>query len=224
MDIKVNDYVSRKSYHNDTVFKVVSIDNDKVYLKGVYVRLHADASISDLVKEININDDFKVDMEKDSSRDDYFYLPGKILHIDGDDEYLDKCLKFYKSLGVYAIGKKIEEDKIYEQITEILQDLKPDVVVMTGHDAFYSKKGSKDDINNYKKSKLAESHKRFVNQIEQKMEEKLSRTMELNNIKTQALRELGYTEMNEDNATEIFEKIAEIESRKTAFRKMDENK
>ena len=73
------------------------------------------------------------------------------------------------------------------------------------------------------KSKLAESHRRFVNQIEQKMEEKLSRTMELNNIKIQALKELGYTEMNENNATEIFEKIAEIESRKTAFKKIDEN-
>ena len=71
------------------------------------------------------------------------------------------------------------------------------------------------------KNKLAESHRRFVSQIEQKMEEKLSRTMELNNIKVQALRELGYTEMNEDNATEIFEKIAEIESRKTAFKKID---
>lgn len=72
------------------------------------------------------------------------------------------------------------------------------------------------------KNKLAESHRRFVNQIEQKIEEKLSRTMELNNIKAQALRELGYSEMNEDNATEIFEKIAEIESRKTAFKKIDD--
>ena len=72
------------------------------------------------------------------------------------------------------------------------------------------------------KSKLAESHRRFVNQIEQKIEEKLSRTMELNNIKAQALRELGYSEMNEDNATEIFEKIAEIESRKTAFKKIED--
>ena len=72
------------------------------------------------------------------------------------------------------------------------------------------------------KSKLAESHRRFVNQIEQKMEDKLSRTMELNNIKVQALKELGYTEINENNATEIFEKIAEIQSRKTAFKKIDE--
>ena len=72
------------------------------------------------------------------------------------------------------------------------------------------------------KSKLAESHRRFVNQIEQKMEDKLSRTMELNNIKDQALKELGYTEINENNATEIFEKIAEIQSRKTAFKKMND--
>lgn len=72
------------------------------------------------------------------------------------------------------------------------------------------------------KSKLAESHRRFVNQIEQKMEDKLSRTMELNNVKIQALKELGYTEINESNATEIFEKIAEIQSRKTAFKKMDD--
>ena len=74
------------------------------------------------------------------------------------------------------------------------------------------------------KSKLAESHRRFVNQIEQKMEDKLSRTMELNNVKVQALKELGYTEINENNATEVFEKIAEIQSRKTAFRKIDDEK
>ena len=64
------------------------------------------------------------------------------------------------------------------------------------------------------KTKLAECHKRFINQIEQKMEDKLSRTLELNNIKVQALKELGYTEINENNASEVFEKIAEIQSRK----------
>ena len=64
------------------------------------------------------------------------------------------------------------------------------------------------------KSKLGESHKRFVQNIEQKKEEKLSRTQELNTVKIQALKELGYTEINEDNAKEVFEKIAEIQSRK----------
>ena len=64
------------------------------------------------------------------------------------------------------------------------------------------------------RSKLAESHKRFVQEIEQKNEEKLSRTQQLNTIKIQALQELGYTEINETNAAEVFEKIAEIQSRK----------
>ncbi len=64
------------------------------------------------------------------------------------------------------------------------------------------------------RSKLTESHKKFVQEIEQKNEEKLSRTQQLNTIKIQALRELGYNELNEYNASEVLEKIAEIESRK----------
>ena len=64
------------------------------------------------------------------------------------------------------------------------------------------------------KSKISETHKRFVQDIEHKKEEKLSRTQELNSAKVQALAELGYTEINEDNAKEVFEKIAEIQSRK----------
>ena len=64
------------------------------------------------------------------------------------------------------------------------------------------------------KTKIAETHKRFVQDIELKNEEKLSRTQELNTAKVQALRELGYTEINEENAKEVLEKIAEIQSRK----------
>lgn len=66
------------------------------------------------------------------------------------------------------------------------------------------------------KTKIAASHERFLAQIEHKMEEKMSRTLELNTIKVQALKELGYTEINENNASEIFEKIAEIQSRKVS--------
>lgn len=64
------------------------------------------------------------------------------------------------------------------------------------------------------KNKLSESHKRFVQDIEHKNEERLSRTQELNTAKVQALKELGYTEINEDNAKEVLDKIAEIQSRK----------
>ena len=64
------------------------------------------------------------------------------------------------------------------------------------------------------KSKLTEAHKRFENKIEHKMDEKMSRTMELNRIRLQAMQELGYSEVNEDNVAEISEKMAEIETRK----------
>ena len=64
------------------------------------------------------------------------------------------------------------------------------------------------------KSKISESRKRFIQEIEQKNEEKLSRTQQLTTIKVQALRELGYNDINESNAEEVFEKIAEIQSRK----------
>ena len=63
------------------------------------------------------------------------------------------------------------------------------------------------------KSKVVESRKRFIQEIEQKQEEKLSRTEQLNTAKVQALKELGYTEINEHNASEVFDKIAEIQSR-----------
>ena len=63
------------------------------------------------------------------------------------------------------------------------------------------------------KTKIAAAHERFVAQIEHKIEEKMSRTMELNTFKVQALKELGYTEINERNASEVFDKIAEIQSR-----------
>ena len=64
------------------------------------------------------------------------------------------------------------------------------------------------------RSKLTESHNRFVQEIEQDKEEKLSRTQQLNTVKIQALKELGYTEINKDNASEVLNKMAEIESRK----------
>ena len=63
------------------------------------------------------------------------------------------------------------------------------------------------------RTKLAESHKRWEAELSRKNEEKLSRTQELNTAKVMALKELGYTEINEKNASEVFNKIAEIQSR-----------
>jgi len=43
--------------------------------------------------------------------------------------------------------------------------------------------------------------------------EQIGRTEELNTAKIKALKELGYAEINEKNAKEVLEKIAEIERR-----------
>ena len=64
------------------------------------------------------------------------------------------------------------------------------------------------------RSKLAESHKRWEEVLASKKEEKLSRTQELNTAKIQALRELGYSKIDEKNASEVLDKIAEIMSAK----------
>ena len=153
LNIEVGDFVTRKSYNNDTIFKVLSISDDMVYLKGVHVRLLADSKLNDLKKVEEVTDDFTYSSLTKETREEYFYLPGKILHIDGDNEYLDKCLKFYKENGVYAIGKKINEEEIANQIISLLEEYRPDIVIITGHDAFYKKKGKKEDINSYKNSK-----------------------------------------------------------------------
>lgn len=64
------------------------------------------------------------------------------------------------------------------------------------------------------KNRVAESHKKWEKEIENKKEEQLSRTQELKTLQHQALSELGFSSINESNAKEVFEKIAEIMSRK----------
>ena len=156
LEIEKGDYVTRKSYNHDTVFKVINIKEGVYYLKGVEVRLYADSNLSDLVKcTIPKEDEEKAEERnlKNLDNSDYFYLPGKILHIDGDSEYLEKCLKYYKNFGVFAIGKKIKEEDIHEQIVSLLKQYKPDIVIITGHDAYYKKKGSIKNNDNYKNTK-----------------------------------------------------------------------
>lgn len=156
LNIEKGDYVTRNSYDNDTVFKVINIKNGVYYLKGVEVRLIADAEITDLRKEENINEDDVIDdidlLEDNLDRGEFFYLPAKVLHIDSDEEYLSRCLKFYKKNGIMAVGKKINEKNVYEQLPMLLKEFKPDIVVITGHDAYYRKKGDAKDIKNYKNS------------------------------------------------------------------------
>lgn len=86
--IKIGDYVTRISYNNDIIFKVVDIKDNNYFLVGAYLRLSADSPIDDLkLYDGNINDDnFKIDFSDYSNldRNDFFYLPGKILHIEAE--------------------------------------------------------------------------------------------------------------------------------------------
>ena len=64
------------------------------------------------------------------------------------------------------------------------------------------------------RSRLTDSHRRWEQEIDKKNEEKLGRTQQLNTLKVQALKELGYSKITTENASELIEKMAEIESRK----------
>ena len=154
MNFRIGDLVSRISYKHDVVFKIVGFEGKTVFLKGVDLRLIADCEVDDLVKVSDIMDEDQKIIEANArdikiDRSQYFYLPGKILHIDGDSEYLERCMKFYDDLKVKANGISLNEDDIPYRIFDLLQEFQPDIVVITGHDAYFSKKRDVGDLNNY---------------------------------------------------------------------------
>jgi spore coat assembly protein len=153
---KVGDLVTRNSYNNDIVFKIENIVDGVYYLSGINVRLCADSTEDDLVLyEAESTDEDKSLIERMSEdfcldRDEFFYLPGKILHIDGDKEYLERCLNIYKRANVMAYGIHEKEELMPTNIRRYLEDINPDILIITGHDAYYKKKGPPDDIKAYK--------------------------------------------------------------------------
>ena len=150
MEIQIGDAVTRTSHNNDVIFKVMKIEGNFAYLKGMDVRLYADSPLEDLVKTEHREEKMPEVNILTGDRDEYFYLPGKILHIDGDQDYLDKSLAFYKSAGVLAVGKRIPESEVPQKIDSLLKEIKPDILVITGHDAFYGKLANASDISKYK--------------------------------------------------------------------------
>ena len=179
----IGDIVVRKSYGKDITFKIIDIKENEdgvVYvLKGINIRIIADASIDDLE---HVNDEFQGEKDKIlnarvnqaikkaiTSRDGSYRItkspkiiqekelmfgrPGKVLHIDGDSVYMENCLKVYKQLNLDAVGKAIVEKEQPIQVVELVKEIKPDIVVLTGHDGVL--KNSKDylDLNNYRNSK-----------------------------------------------------------------------
>lgn len=155
MNFKLGDLVTRISHKHDIVFKIVGVEGNLVFLKGVDLRLYADSEISDLVKVEHHNNESDQDIIEANMRDvkldrsQYFYLPGKILHIDGDEEYLDRCMSFYKQMKIKANGLALPEIEMADRIGELLNEYRPDIVVVTGHDAYYERKNKEGSSVNY---------------------------------------------------------------------------
>ncbi|WML36570.1 sporulation peptidase YabG [Clostridium sp. OS1-26] len=181
--MKIGDIVVRKSYGKDITFKIIDIkevNEDIIYsLKGIDLRIIADSPEDDL--EL-VSENSSTEREKTFSRkvngsirnillsrggfrsevrvvkpnptnELAFGRPGKILHVDGDSEYLDVCLKVYKQLMLDVVGKNIAEKEQPKAILELVKQVKPDIVVITGHDSIAKGTRNYTDLSNYKNSK-----------------------------------------------------------------------
>lgn len=155
--IDVGDIVINKD--DKIIYEIVSLKNDVAIIKGVFYRI---------IKQVNITNlklcDKSEYNEKNKEEKNYCYkvfngfkrknkihLPGKILHIDGDQKYLDKCIDLYNEVGVYAYGVKLKESQMSNEIIKYLDIVNPDVIVITGHDLFNN--GDVKEIENYTNSK-----------------------------------------------------------------------
>ncbi|MCL6571784.1 MAG: sporulation peptidase YabG [Bacillus sp. (in: Bacteria)] len=83
----------------------------------------------------------------------YFQMPGRILHLDGDPAYLKKCMTLYEKIGVPVLGIHCNEKEMPGKIGEWIDFYRPDILVITGHDAYSKAKGKMTDINAYRHSK-----------------------------------------------------------------------
>ena len=151
---KKNDFVSRISYNHDVVFKIIDIQNDIAILEGYDKRLIATSKLEDLVvvegskiSEIEEASRIRIKGIKKVPRAK-LHMTGKILHIDADKDYLNKCLKLYEELSLPAYGVYMNEKDIKIHILDLIDQLDPDIIILTGHDS-YNKKGIK-ELQNYR--------------------------------------------------------------------------
>ncbi|SKA89475.1 spore coat assemly protein [Clostridium sp. USBA 49] len=163
------------------IIDVKDTENGLVYtLKGINLRVIADAPPEDLeevvpnsfgekekilnrkvntsinnilINRFSTNKRYYRSSKVNLTKEMAFGRPGKILHVDGDAEYLDVCLKVYKKLELEVVGKVIEEKNQPREVPDLVKQIKPDIVIITGHDAIT--KGAEDylNINNYRNSR-----------------------------------------------------------------------
>jgi len=152
--MNIGNLVTRYKYNHDIVFKIIKISNGEAILKGVNFRLKADAPLDDL-KICDEAESFSdcLDLEFDRS---FKLINGCVLHLDGDEHYLKKCLDVYKKYNIPVQGYYMEEKEMPNQITNLLVKHKPDILIITGHDNY------KVDIN---KKEYFENSKYFIQSV-----------------------------------------------------------
>ena len=166
---KVGDIVARVSHNLDTMFKIEKIEQNIAQLKGVFFRFHADAPLTDL-QAVNSQDVRAAKVEealmfegvkppetlagmRNLREGSDFYVSGRILHVDGDDEYLERSAKLYEHANVYATTIFVKEPLMPERVPELVRQLRPNIVVITGHDAIEDK-AMADHLDGYRSSKF----------------------------------------------------------------------
>ncbi|WP_167958801.1 sporulation peptidase YabG [Anaerosporobacter faecicola] len=157
------DIVTRISYHHDTQFRIEDIKNKQARLCGLEYRLAADAAISDLELArsltepsnkqhclVSTNIQVPLFLNEKSLGNNYI---AKILHIDGNRFYLKECITLYKRLGIPVIGYPVNEEKQPRNIMNLLNQHKPNIVVITGHDSVSKSQSTSKNLNSYLNSK-----------------------------------------------------------------------
>lgn len=137
------------------VYEKINQDGEYILLKGYTHRIirktnidNIEVASTDLIeKETKLSKRY---LSLNNNIRNNKLLFGTVLHIDGDKDYLESCLSFYKKMDIYTWGIYIKEKEIKDKIIDILNELTPDIVVITGHDAFNGK--DKKDICNYENS------------------------------------------------------------------------
>lgn len=144
--MNIGDYVVRKKYKRDILFEIIDIQEKTYYLRGVELRLIADSDIDDLeLSEIQPQqkDSFSIERQP--------MLRGKVLHLDGDQKYLKMCADKYKELKIRADCYYMKESEMKDRVFDLLEKHKPQILVITGHDAL-RKNQDKTNIYNYQHS------------------------------------------------------------------------
>lgn len=91
---------------------------------------------------------------RDTSEDEAARIkrPGKILHLDGDKEYLENCLIEYRKSGLDAVGEYVPEKDQPGSVIALLKEHRPDILVLTGHDGIIKGKDNYSKVSSYRNS------------------------------------------------------------------------